>query len=67
MSIVIVIIGLLIGSIFWGAGILRNTQIRYLVDDLDRYQKAVHMFYDRYNAQHTLHWADFISRAFFVT
>lgn len=49
LSIVIVIIGLVSGAIFWGRQMVRESEMRALMTDLDRYQKSVGMFLEKYN------------------
>jgi len=50
LSIVLVVIGLLVGSILAGQGLIRTTQLRATSAELDRYRTSVHTFEEKYDA-----------------
>jgi prepilin-type N-terminal cleavage/methylation domain-containing protein len=49
LAIVMIIIGLISGSVFWGMQLVRESELRSLISDLERFQKAIGMFKDKYN------------------
>jgi len=49
LSIVLAIIGLIIGSIVVGQSVIRNSQLQSVINDVDRYKKAVQLFKEKYN------------------
>lgn len=49
LTIVVLIIALLLGAVLSGASLLRDAQMRTTISDLDTFQKALHLFYDKYN------------------
>lgn len=50
LSIVLVIIGLLLGGVLVGKDMIRQSQLRKVVSDLQQYDTAVTLFQDKYNA-----------------
>lgn len=50
LSIYLVIIGLVVGSIITGSSLIRGSELRAMEKDLDKYVSAVEIFQDRYNA-----------------
>ncbi len=48
ISIVLVIIGLLIGGVLKGQSIIRNAQTKRIVQSADELRAAIYTFYDRY-------------------
>jgi prepilin-type N-terminal cleavage/methylation domain-containing protein len=50
LSIVLVIIGLLIGGILVGREMIKNSEIRATIGQLEKYNTAVHAFQLKYNA-----------------
>lgn len=50
LSIVLVIIGLLVGGVMLGLDMMRQQQLRAVLSDVDRYTKAVKLFQDKYYA-----------------
>src|SRR5437660_1073388 len=49
LSIVLVIIGLLIGGIFVGQSLIHNAQLNAVISEFNRYQTAVQSFKQQYN------------------
>lgn len=68
LSIVLVIIGLLVGSILSGKSLLRSSQLRNVAVEFDRFEQAVKLFQDKYSelpgdmASATRHWGDNASK-----
>lgn len=50
MSIVLIIISLIIGGIFAGASLIRESKIRAMLGEYDRFLKAIQEFQDKYGA-----------------
>ena len=50
MGIVLIIIGLIVGGVFVGQGMIRTSQLRSIISDVDRYIKAVDAFQQKYFA-----------------
>jgi len=50
LSIVLVIIGLILGGVTLGRNLVRGAEIRSVISDAQRYQAAIVMFKDRYDA-----------------
>ncbi len=50
LSIVLVIIGLIIGGITAGAGLIRSAELNKVITDINKYQLAVNTFKLKYNA-----------------
>lgn len=50
ISIVMVIIALLVGSILAGTNLLHNARLKSVMDDKKRYEEAIETFRDRYKA-----------------
>jgi prepilin-type N-terminal cleavage/methylation domain-containing protein len=50
LSIVLVILGLLTGGILAGQSLIRASELRAVISDIQRYQTAVHTFRDKYFA-----------------
>ncbi len=50
LSIVLVVLGLLMGGIFAGQALIRASQLRTTATELDKYRTAIHAFEDKYNA-----------------
>lgn len=50
MGIVLIIIGLIVGGVFVGQSMIRTSQIRAIINDMDRYIKAVDAFQQKYFA-----------------
>jgi prepilin-type N-terminal cleavage/methylation domain-containing protein len=50
LSIVLVIVGLLVGGILAGQSLIRASELRRVVTDADRYRTAAHAFRDKYFA-----------------
>jgi hypothetical protein len=50
LSIVLVVIGLIVGGVAAGQSLVKAGEIRSVIRDLQRYQTATHTFYDRYTA-----------------
>lgn len=49
LAIVLTIIGLLAGSIVVARDMIRNAEVQSLIDDEDRYKKAIQLFKEKYN------------------
>ena len=50
MAIAIVVVGLIAGAILAGQNLVRNTQINSVLTDLKRYEEAMNIFVQKYNA-----------------
>ncbi len=50
LSVVLVVIGLIVGGIAVGQSLIKAAEIRSVQRDLQRFQSATHTFYDRYTA-----------------
>jgi prepilin-type N-terminal cleavage/methylation domain-containing protein len=51
LSIVLVIIGLLIGAVVGGQSLLNNARLRSTINDMGKYNSAVQLFYNEFNAR----------------
>ena len=50
LSIVIVILGLLVGGIIVGSNLVHNAELRSTISDIERYMQAINTFKDKYKA-----------------
>lgn len=51
LSIVLVILGLLVGGVLSGQSLIHAAELRKITSNLDRYQTAIHTFRDKYHAR----------------
>lgn len=50
LSVVLAIIGLLVAGLFVGTSLIRSAELREVIGDYDRYNKAIKEFQDKYQA-----------------
>ncbi|MGH9519815.1 MAG: type II secretion system protein, partial [Terriglobales bacterium] len=50
MAIVLVIIGLIVGSVLAGQDLIRAAEVRATISQIEKYQTAVNTFYGKYGA-----------------
>lgn len=49
LAIVLVVIGIIIGSIFVGQGMIRDSQLKGVISEITRYKSAINAFHEEYH------------------